>query len=959
MKKLAIIFGALLFLGNGVVAQQLIPETETLYLSGKGSDDKVEWEFFCTEGRNSGKWTTIKVPSCWEQEGFGRYTHGLNFTNEQAADSAPSEQGKYKYKFDVPAEWESKKIRLVFEGVMTDTEIRLNGQIAGDIHQGGLYRFSYDVTNIIRVGKDNLLEVTVSKKSTNENINLVERKIPNWTFGGIFRPVFLEATPQTCIERVAINAQADGTFIAEISLGHAIESGFSIDAKITDALGEELAKTIQVEVPKGSDKVTIYSTTLQNIKLWSAETPNLYNVSFVLRDGEIIHHKTSQKFGFRTFEVHKSDGFYLNGQRIVLRGVNRNGFCPETGLTLSRERNIADIKLIKEMNANAVRLVDYSADQEFLEACDSIGLYVLNGFAGSSNKYDDVIGRKLIGDFVRRDVNHPSVLFWCNGSDGGWNTNLDNEFAQWDIQKRPVLHPQQLFRGVETKQNLSYGEMQECFRGDYIFMPTKFLPGLYDGGNGAGLYDYWEMMREHPRAGGGFLSAFADQGISRTDQKGRIDNNGIHGSNGIVGPRHEKEGSFNTIRQVWSPVQVLNETVDRNFRGTIMLDNRYDFINLNQCKIIWKLANFPKPEEVSTEYKIVAKGEMSAPNIEPHTQGEARLLLPDSWRSADVLYVTVYNPQGEELWTWSYTWKDKVKYFDGYVSKEPTGKEKEKNPRVRSRKHTISVSAGITDLVFDKSNGELVSIKQRGKLFSLKGIQFIAARRADRTLDGSINPKTSSGADLIYNEVKAESKKTAFNARMEGNDVLVDIKYTGVLSRVIWRINPEGNIHIDYEYNYDGIVELMGVKFDYPQSKVKSMRLLAKGPYRAWQNRLHGTTIDVWKNDYNDPTPGETFGYPEFKGYYNDWYWAVFNTTDGDIMLGNESEGSYLGVYTPKDGREELLYRLPETGIAVLDVIPAVRNQVNSTDLIGPSSQAQRVGGLRSGRVHLRLTPKK
>jgi hypothetical protein len=160
---------------------------------------------------------------------------------------------------------------------------------------------------------------------------------------------------------------------------------------------------------------------------------------------------------------------------------------------------------------------------------------------------------------------------------------------------------------------------------------------------------------------------------------------------------------------------------------------------------------------------------------------------------------------------------------------------------------------------------------------------------------------------------------------------------------------------LDYEYAYDGVVELMGVKFDYPEANMNSVRWFGRGPYRVWQNRLHGTTLDVWKNNYNDPTPGESFVYPEFKGFFNDWHWAVFETKEGSIMLGNGTPGSFLGVYSPRDGRDTPLCTLPPTGIAVLDVIPAMRNKVNATDLVGPSSQAQRVSGVHRGSLQLRF----
>ena len=118
--------------------------------------------------------------------------------------------------------------------------------------------------------------------------------------------------------------------------------------------------------------------------------------------------------------------------------------------------------------------------------------------------------------------------------------NWTEEFHKYDPQKRPVIHPQGNFSGFETMHYRSYGESQNYMRLPEIFMPTEFLHGLYDGGHGAGLYDYWEMMRKHPRCIGGFLWVLADEGVKRVDMDGFIDNQGNFGADGIVGPHHEK-----------------------------------------------------------------------------------------------------------------------------------------------------------------------------------------------------------------------------------------------------------------------------------------------------------------------------------------------------------------------------------------------------------------------------------
>lgn len=121
-------------------------------------------------------------------------------------------------------------------------------------------------------------------------------------------------------------------------------------------------------------------------------------------------HSETENFGFRTIEVRESDGLYINGVRINVRGVNRHSFRPESGRTLSKEKNIEDVLLMKSMNMNSVRLSHYPADPEFLEACDSLGLYVMDELGGWHGKYDTPTGVRLIEGMIERDVNHPSII---------------------------------------------------------------------------------------------------------------------------------------------------------------------------------------------------------------------------------------------------------------------------------------------------------------------------------------------------------------------------------------------------------------------------------------------------------------------------------------------------------------------------------------------------------------------
>ena len=207
-------------------------QTQVQYLSGHGVDDPVEWDFYCTAGRNSGYWTKINVPSNWEPQGFGSFNFGRDANKAD-------EQGLYKTTFQVPAQWRNQRIFIVFEGSMTDTEVKINGRSAGPVHQGGYYRFKREITSLVRFNRDNLLEVNVSKVSANESVEAAERYADYWVFGGIFRPVYLEAVPQNHIEYTAIDAKMDGSITTEINLQDPLKQ-FEVEMTVSDLDGRVL-----------------------------------------------------------------------------------------------------------------------------------------------------------------------------------------------------------------------------------------------------------------------------------------------------------------------------------------------------------------------------------------------------------------------------------------------------------------------------------------------------------------------------------------------------------------------------------------------------------------------------------------------------------------------------------------------------------------------------------------------
>ena len=938
-------FLSLLALSAGLLAQSSV-KTERQYLSGRGCDDMVQWDFMCTGGNNSGKWTKIGVPSCWELQGFGTYQYGMKFYGKAFPEGVADEQGLYKYEFELPAEWNGKQIELVFEGSMTDTQVKINGRKAGSMHQGAFYRFIYNVSDRVFFGskKKNVLEVTVSKESANAGVNLAERRADYWNFGGIFRPVFIVAKPAQNIDRLAIDAKADGNFYADCFLNMAVE-GARIHTVITDVKGKKVAENTS-DVRTGSDHASI-NFTVKSPELWTAETPTMYQATFTLLDkaGKTLHVE-NQKFGFRTIETRESDGLYINGQRVMIKGVNRHSFRPESGRTLSKAKNIEDVLLIKSMNMNAVRLSHYPADPEFFEACDSLGLYVMDELSGWHGKHETINGQKLVKEMITRDVNHPCIIWWSNGNEKGWNTELDGEFHKYDPQKRPVLHPKAT--SADMKHALSFlWRKPELYASARNIYADRILDGLYDGGHGAGLYDYWEMMRKHPRCAGGFLWVLADEGVKRVDMNGFIDNCGNYGADGIVGPHHEKEGSYFTIKQVWCPIQIRVDSLDSQFDGKLRIENRYDFLNANTCRFTYKYVQLPSVTDRGG-MKVMKQGEVNCPDIPAH--GVGTLTIPAAMKGANALLLTVTDKNGNDLFTWSYKLEDIAGLQQVSAGNKPSYKE---------TADALTVDAGGRTFTFSQKDGQLKGVKIGSRTISLtNGPRFIAAKRSDRSMDQFYNhdDKEAEKKKTQYTTFEDAGCFTGFSVREEGNNVVVTANYKlGCFDQAVWTISPDGTAAIDFTYNFSGVVDLMGVMFDYPEDKVLSKRWVGDGPYRVWQNRLHGPQLGVWENEYNDPIPAESFTYPEFKGYFANVQWMTLETQEGMISICNRTPQNYVGVYQPRDGRDGLLYTFPVTGISLMKVIPPVRNKVNTTDLIGPSSQAFWADGEYGGGITLKF----
>jgi hypothetical protein len=877
-------------------------DTQYQYLSGTDKDHTVDWDFFINKGQRSGVWSKIAVPSNWEQQGFGTYNYYKDTQN-------PEEQGKYKYHFNVPASNASKHVCLVFEASMTETEVKINGKLAGPVHQGGFYRFKYDVTNLLNYGSDNLLEVTVNKRSTNESVNQAERKADFWLFGGIFRPVYLEIVPKTFIDRIALDAKANGLLTLEV-FANSGRGNNLIKAQVQKLNGQPVGLPFSLTIAPGEQNVTLKQQ-LKNILTWNPESPNLYNLVVSIGNSKGIIHRVKQRFGFRTTELRPHDGFYVNDKKVIFKGVCRHSEWPETGRALSKEISLLDVKLIKEMNMNAVRMSHYPPDQHFLDVCDSLGLFVLDELTGWQSKYDTEVGSKLVKELVVRDVNHPSIVMWDNGNEGGFNTDLDGDYGKYDPQNRLVIHPWEKFNGTDTKHYPDYNYIENTvLYGTEVFFPTEFMHGLEDGGHGAGLDDFWSLMMKYPHAAGGFLWSFHDEGIARTDRNGEIDIQGNAAPDGILGPHREKEASFYTIKEIWSPVVITDAFIPQNFDGRLNVENRYIYTNLSKCIFKWKLVKLPVPGGGDQLSKIIASGNAAPIDLEPGAKGFLKLGLPTDKKSSDVLYLTATDAFGKEIFTWSWPLKEPAEPIVKHQSN--TGSKIEANQKDGS----LVVKADGIEYYFDTATGYL---------------QKVITPKAEISL--------SNGPVLAG--VKHSFKK--LNSYASGDDYIVEPVYDGELFTVKWTFSPGKPLKLAYSFSERGEYDFSGITFNFPQNQITGMKWEGRGPYRVWKNRLKGQQFGVWHKDYNNTITGESWKYPEFMGYHSEVYWVTIENKQSPFTVYTSDEGMFFQMLKPTKPagatNDNTNPPFPDGSLGFLKTISPMGTKFQSADKLGPQSQ--------------------
>ncbi|MGD8895740.1 MAG: glycoside hydrolase family 2 TIM barrel-domain containing protein [Acidobacteriota bacterium] len=496
---------------------------------------------FHETGFDDSAWGEIPVPSNMEIEGHGVpiYVNTGYAWGRGTPPRVPHEQnsvGSYRHRFEVPEFWRGRRVMITFDGVSSAFYLWVNGRKVG-YSQESRTPAEFDITDFVRTG-ENLLAVEVYRYSDGSYLECQDF----WRLSGIYRDVAIWSVEPLHVRDFTVVTDLDDRYRdARLSVSVDVrnvsseEQAFSLQAALLDAEGRQSALTLMTRgrVSPGAAETASLEAVVENPAKWSDEKPHLYTLLLTLKDdsGRALGVVPS-RVGFREVEIH--DGKILvNGQPILIRGVNRHEHDPETGHVLSRERMIEDIRIMKQNNFNLVRTSHYPNVREWYDLCDEYGLYVISeanieshgmGYAPDRTLGNNPEWKVAHLDRVERMVeafkNHPSIIMWSLGNEAGDGVNFvaSSDWVHDHEPTRPV-HYELAGSGphvdVVSHMYQKVWDMESEAR-EPDPRPLILCEYSHAMGNSNGNFDeYWDLFRSGGRARGGAIWDFVDQGLLR------------------------------------------------------------------------------------------------------------------------------------------------------------------------------------------------------------------------------------------------------------------------------------------------------------------------------------------------------------------------------------------------------------------------------------------------------------
>lgn len=908
---------------------------------------------FMNAGFDASSWENIKVPSNWEVEGFGvpiYVNHQYEFADYKAPvagdmefvdtrypknpGDVPDEYnpvGSYVRTFTLDKDWQDKEIFLHIGAMKSGGFVWINGQYIG-YSQGSKLPAEFNISQALKTGK-NTIALQVFRWTDGSYLECQDF----WRISGIEREVFIYGQPKIRIQDFEVHSTLDGAYKdGELRIRANLQNHFTaakdlnVSYELLDHNNKRLvSESKAISLKQGAADSTFFQATIPSVKQWNAEHPNLYTLILELKDdrGALIE-TTSAKIGFRSVEI-KNGLLLINGQRVTLKGVNTQEADPETGHVMSEELIKKDIRLWKENNINAVRLSHYPRGRRFYELCDFYGLYVVDeanieshgmyygkySLAKKANWEKAHVDRMV--RMVKRDRNHPSVVIWSMGNEAGNGVNFFKGYAAikaLDLSKRPVQYERtykdydgslldmEKNTDIIVPQYPSPKTFETIGRSktDRPFIPSEYAHAM---GNSTGNFqDYWDVIEQYDNLQGGFIWDWVDQSIWKTDENGEryyayggdygpnlpTDNTFLN--NGIVFPDRTPQPALYEVKKAHEYINFVDKGINRHNELRVLLENLYDFTNLDQ---------FVFNVKIKADGKVLQASTMEDIKVEPHIGKLIRIPLKDiDFKDNTEYFVEISAltktdwgilPKGFELAHEQIPLVKPFKQVKTAFAASPVLRQEETEEQ-------LSFYNDQVKLVFSKAQGRIVSYQYQGKelLKEEKGPKPNFWRALTDNDFGNHMEEKSIGWKIASRDAKVSTIDVSETASDQ-----ISMTVTYALPSVnstftsIYTLYGNGALKVENTLGtstYKGDIPRIGMRMQL-LGKYSQLSYFGRGPWENYQDRKASAFIDLYQSKVVDQYV--PYIRPQENGYKTDTRW---------LALSDESNDGILVVSTHKDG---------------------------------------------------------
>ena len=854
------------------------------------------------------KWVDFPVPGLFEINGYGDKTYkNMGYAwcttfenNPPYIGETNNYTGSYRRTFDLPADWKGQEVFFHVGSATSNLFLWVNGRYVG-YSEDAKVAAEFNITKYLKPGR-NLIAMQVMRWC--DGSYLEDQDF--WRFTGIAREVYLYATPKVHIQDITIGQDyADGKGLLDVEVKVAGGKA-DVEATLYDADGNKVTEGLKA--------------TVENVKPWTAETPYLYILELQLKQGNKVLEVVRKQVGFRHIEI-SGGQLLVNGQPILIKGADRHELDPDGGYVVSVERMIQDIRIMKQLNINAVRTCHYPDDPRWYDLCDEYGIYLTAesnleshgmGYKEKTLAKNEAFAKMHIerqeGNVITYK-NHPSIIVWSLGNEAGYGPNFERayDWVKAYDKTRPCQFEQARQNGktdIFCPMYLGYEDCVKYAQGDN---PRPLIQCEYAhamGNSMGGFKEYWDIIRKYPKYQGGYIWDFVDQGLrdkSAITGKEIFTYGGDYGRypasdynfncNGIIAPDRRLNPHAYEVGYYYQNVWITEKNLKE---GQFEVYNEHFFKSLDDLELVWTIRRHSGTIDVS--------------GIAP----QQRKLITDAELKATVARVLEHHPDAEILVNFEFRSREAQPLIDkGQVLARqqfciqpyqfPVLSDDVKTPGI-TKEETVSylkLTAAGTTLTIGKWSGLIDYLDVDGKPMLL-----------DRH---SILPEfwrapTDNDYGARFQERFAvwkspEMKLKELDVEDNGAEATFELPAVKATLKLTYTLTAEGEVIIRQQLDADDEAKVApmfryGMQLQMPQA-YNSVKYYGRGPVENYCDRHDSEFLGVYEAKVAD----EYFPYvrPQESGNHTDVRWFRVLNADGqglEFYAGAPIEVSALNYLT-------------------------------------------------------------